>query len=146
MSVTIGSLYGDDQRILEDLHLLPRWEESESPDISPPAAEQSPTTLVADAPTSQSTVVVPPGVFTEGLSRTVRHGNTNGIPWFEEMIEGSGLGRLMKARYGAGVSGDRSTTIEWEVSDWTITSELGSPSSQSGGKRKREEHIGREDT
>ncbi|KAL4818616.1 hypothetical protein BDW67DRAFT_156975 [Aspergillus spinulosporus] len=145
MSVTIGSLYGDDQRILEDLHLLPRWEESESPDISPSAAEQASTTLATDAPNSSSTLDVPPGVFTEGPTRSYRHGNTDGIPWFEEMIEGSGLGRLMKARYGAGVSGNRSTTIEWEVSDWTVTApETKSLSSQSVGKRKRGEHAGRE--
>ncbi|KAL4976949.1 hypothetical protein BDW66DRAFT_133539 [Aspergillus desertorum] len=147
MSVTIGSLYGDDQRILEDLQLLPRWEEVESPDLSSSAAEQVPITSDADAPkTSSSTLVVPSGVSTSGLSRTYRHGTTDGIPWFEEMIEGSGLGRLMKTRRGAGVSDDRSMTIEWETSEWTSTArEAESPANLAVGKRKRGEHTGGEE-
>ncbi|KAL6237805.1 hypothetical protein BDW75DRAFT_61731 [Aspergillus navahoensis] len=147
MSVTIGSLYGDDQRILEDLQLLPRWEEPESPELSPSAAEQVSTTSIPDAlNTSSSTLVVPPGISTSGLSRTYRQGTTDGIPWFEEMIEGSGLGRLMKTRRGAGVSDDRSTTIEWEVSEWASTTpEAESLSKKTVGKRKRGEHTGGED-
>ncbi|KAJ6191339.1 hypothetical protein N7519_001360 [Penicillium mononematosum] len=41
-----------------------------------------------------------------------------GIPWFEEMVEGSRLGRLMRSRRGMGVSDDQSTSIQWEFSEW----------------------------
>ncbi|RDW90174.1 uncharacterized protein DSM5745_01949 [Aspergillus mulundensis] len=140
MSVTIGSLYGDDQRILEDLHLLPGLEEPESPEPSESARQVSVTPVPSASRTSSLPVTVSPDVSTPGLATTYRHGTTDGIPWFEEMIEGSGLGRLMKTRRGAGVSDDRSTTIEWEVSEWTSTGpEAQNSSNQAIGKRKREE-------
>ncbi|KAL4785870.1 hypothetical protein BJX76DRAFT_322935 [Aspergillus varians] len=141
MSVTIGSLYGDDQRILEDLQLLPQWEDSESSGSSGSPADQISTNSPPHAPTSSSTVVAPSGISTSDLTRTYRQGTTDGIPWFEEMIEGSGLGKLMKMRRGVGVSDDQSTTIEWEVSGWTSTgSEAENSSVQAAGKRKRSEH------
>ncbi len=145
MSVTIGSLYGEDQRILEDLELLPQWEESESSGST--AEEEEPTPSDAPVSKSSSTLVVPSDISTSDLARTYRHGTTDGIPWFEEMIEGSGLGKLMKRRRGAGVSDDQSTTIEWEVSEWTSTgSKAESSSAHAAGKRKRGEHTDIVDT
>lgn len=41
-----------------------------------------------------------------------------GTPWFEEMIEGSELGRL-KRRRGGGRSSDGKTIIEYEVTEFT---------------------------
>jgi len=37
-----------------------------------------------------------------------------GVPWFEEMVEGSALGRLRRRR-GWQTSADGSSTLEWEV-------------------------------
>ncbi|KKK22534.1 hypothetical protein P175DRAFT_0529984 [Aspergillus ochraceoroseus IBT 24754] len=130
MSVTIGSLRGDDQRMLEDLELLPTSDESEESTAEPNSSSQS------------STVAVPSAGLESGLTRTYREGTTGGIPWFEEMIEGSKLGRLMKTRRGVGVSDDQSTTIEWEVSEWTDAGpgEGGSSTVQAVGKRKRGQH------
>ncbi|KAL4873884.1 hypothetical protein BDV12DRAFT_159787 [Aspergillus spectabilis] len=124
MSVTVGSLYGDDQRVLEDLHLLPRWEEPDSPRPTP---DQTETTPAAHPPSTA--LIIPPTASISDLSRTYTHGNSDGLPWFEEMIEGSGLGRLIKMRRGFGVNDDRSTTIEWEVSEWTHMGSETDPSS-----------------
>jgi hypothetical protein len=138
MSVTIGSLYGDDQRLLEDLDLLPQWESSEG---STP--ETSDTITAAQASnSSMSALSIPSGKPGSDIARTYRHGTTGGIPWFEEMIEGSGLGRLMKTRGGVEVSGDQSTTIEWEVSEWTDTGTgTKGSSARAVGKRKRGDHT-----
>ncbi|KAL4809244.1 hypothetical protein BDV18DRAFT_131566 [Aspergillus unguis] len=145
MSVTIGSLYGEDQRLLEDLNLLPRLEEPETESSGSETGRLS-TTSGPHASTASSTLLVPSDASSSGLSRSYRHGTMDGIPWFEEMIEGSGLGRLMKSRRGAGVSDDQSTTIEWEVSEWTNAGEEAEGSSvQAVGKRKRRETAGVDD-
>ncbi|KAL4909870.1 hypothetical protein BDW74DRAFT_143914 [Aspergillus multicolor] len=147
MSVTIGSLYGDDQRILEDLHLLPRWEKPEPPHSSEFARQVSATSAPNASCNSSPPAIVSPDASAPGLATTYRHGTTDGIPWFEEMIEGSGLGRVMKTRRGAGVSDDQSTTIEWEISEWTRTGpEAQSSSNQAVGKRKRGELTDVRDT
>ena len=105
MSVTVGSLNGEDQSALEDLDLLPR--DSELSEALVPAS----TTV---APTAPSTSQVAHG----GPDFSIRHrtGTVHGIPWFEEMIEGSRLGRVGKRRRGVG--GDSSVHVEWEVTEW----------------------------
>ncbi|KAL3467486.1 hypothetical protein BJX64DRAFT_143419 [Aspergillus heterothallicus] len=141
MSVTIGSLYGDDQRLLEDLGLLPQWEQSEN---STPEDDETAAAVQA-AESASPEIIVHSGASGSSLSRAYRHGTTGGIPWFEEMIEGSGLGRLIKAKRGVGISDDQSATIEWEVSEWTQSEvEAGSSTTQAVGKRKREENTGME--
>ncbi|KAL4934462.1 uncharacterized protein BDV17DRAFT_8239 [Aspergillus undulatus] len=145
ISVTIGSLYGDDQHVLEDLQLLPRWEEPEPPKT---IAEHVVTTPARNVSASSlSNILAPSDGSTSGLTRTYRHGMLDGIPWFEELIEGSDLGRLMKMRRGGGSSDDRSTTFEWEVSEWTSTgSDAEGSTSQAVGKRKRGQPTGDDDT
>lgn len=139
MSVSIGSLFGDGQRMLEDLELLPpespphssdEERETEEEEVEPVKGKEkvvvSPATAQQD--TRSSDVVIPSG---SAVSRSYRHGTLGGIPWFEEMVEGSRLGRMMKTRRGVGVSDDQSTSFEWEISEWT------SDSTQAAGKRKR---------
>ena len=46
-----------------------------------------------------------------GQGREVR-----GTPWFEEMIQGSELGRI-KRRRGGGTSSDGHTKVEWEITE-----------------------------
>ncbi|RAK78384.1 uncharacterized protein BO72DRAFT_476675 [Aspergillus fijiensis CBS 313.89] len=155
MSVSLGSLFGEHQRKLEDLDLLPPAvpssddeDEEEDDEVEEvlrvgevevedadeeeeeAEAEQElesegkvvavPATASSDRPTS-TRVVIPAaaGGDGSGLSRSYRQGTFGGIPWFEEMIEGSQLGRLMKTRRGVGVSDDHSTTVEWEISEWS---------------------------
>ncbi|RAH73130.1 uncharacterized protein BO66DRAFT_418211 [Aspergillus aculeatinus CBS 121060] len=124
MSVSLGSLFGEHQRKLEDLDLLPPAvpssddedeEEDDEVEEVPRVGEAS-----SDRPTP-SRVVIPAaaGADGSGLSQSYRQGTFGGIPWFEEMIEGSQLGRLMKTRRGMGVSDDHSTTVEWEISEWS---------------------------
>ncbi|KMP07301.1 hypothetical protein CIRG_06982 [Coccidioides immitis RMSCC 2394] len=120
MSVTVGSLSSEDQDILEDLDLLPR----------DPTNEEI-------ANTSSSTSASPPTDplqlrFREPqISVTRRAGAIYGIPWFEEMIQGSRLGRIGKHRRGFGASPDRSVQIEWEVTEWHDTT--GGPTTQKHG-------------
>ncbi|CAK37400.1 hypothetical protein CBS63078_5173 [Aspergillus niger] len=148
MSVSIGSLFGDDQRMLEDLELLPPEspphssdEEREADEEQEQPAKRKEKVVVSPATAQQSAhpsdVVIP---SRSAVSRSYRHGTLGGIPWFEEMVEGSRLGRMMKTRRGVGVSDDQSTSFEWEISEWT------SDNTQAAGKRKRGHHTNVEDT
>lgn len=141
-SVTIGSLFGDHQRLLEDLNLLPEESDEETP-----ADEQ--VEVVQRAPPASTPLSSPvvPAVNNSDLSRHYRQGNLGGIPWFEELVEGSRLGRMLKARRGMGVSDDQSTAFEWEVSEmhhedpgrgtWAVSSS----SHSTTGKRKDGPHT-----
>ena len=61
---------------------------------------------------------------------------TSGEPWFEEIIEGSTLGRLRRRR-GGETSTDGKTRVEWEVVEFNGEDEHGSTESGIGtGKRK----------
>ena len=115
--------------------------ENEAEDDDAPVVDDAEEKGVIDAPAPRatSTVVVPPSRGEGNMSRAYRQGTVGGIPWFEEMIEGSRLGRVMKGRRGMGVSDDNSTTIEWEVSEWTNddTGLAQAGSTRSSGKRKR---------
>lgn len=105
MSVTVGSLNGEDQNILEDLDLLPRDSES---------GQSLVATSTSPPPTAPSTSQV--SRRAPEISMRHRSGAVHGIPWFEEMIEGSHLGRVGKRRRGFG--GDNSVHVEWEVTEW----------------------------
>ncbi|CAI7598981.1 unnamed protein product [Penicillium glandicola] len=113
MSVTIGSLLAEDQRALEDLRLLPEVDEE-----APRAGISTSSDLALASETPSSSVIVPSANETPNISRSLQHGRTGGIPWFEEMVEGSRLGRLMRSRRGMGISDDQSTSIQWEFSEW----------------------------
>ena len=69
----------------------------------------------------------PKHVRTIGQGREVR-----GSPWFEEMIEGSRMGRL-KRRRGGEISSDGSTRVEWEVTEF----DSGEPDDGSVNNNKR---------
>lgn len=138
MSVAIGSLFAEDQRALGDLNLLPEESDEEE-------AEEllSTSSALAPAVETPSSVIIPSFGISPNISRSFRRGTADGIPWFEEMVEGSRLGRLMRARRGMGVSDDRSTTIEWEISEWhddgtvAIKQEDSDSNGHAIGKRKR---------
>ncbi|EED21348.1 conserved hypothetical protein [Talaromyces stipitatus ATCC 10500] len=115
MSVALGSLFGDDLRLLEDLDILPPDDEDLEQHV---ITETVPTTLV----TRTSSEVAPTAPSSSSTSRISYHSGTlAGVPWFEEMIEGSRLGRIMKSRRGIGASEHASTTFEWEISEWQGT-------------------------
>lgn len=146
MSVTIGSLLVDDQRALDDLRLLPQDDDEEAP----PGGISTSSELVPGSDTASSSVVVPSSNDSVDISRSLQHGRTGGIPWFEEMVEGSRLGRLMRARRGMGVSDDQSTSIQWEFSEWhddgTGTGGFLQQDSDSGGPlRKNRKRMNQSD-
>lgn len=143
MSVAIGSLLGEDQHALEDLNLLP---EDFDEDVQQAGISSSSTDLAPSREaTSSSSVIVPSFSDSPDITRTFRSGELEGIPWFEEMVEGSRLGRLMRSKRGKGVSADNSTSFEWEISEWHddgtrgITQEKSDSDSndRTFGKRKR---------
>lgn len=151
MSVTVGSLYGDDQRALEYLNLLPESSDEEEEEEDEEAPEVEPAGSVTRIPASssppRSSVVVPSFGNEPSISRRYRHGTAGGIPWFEEMVDGSRLGRLLKSRRGVGVSDDRATRVEWEINEWRDDGAgeevyvQSSSSSHSTGKRKRGHRV-----
>lgn len=139
MSVSVGSLSSEHQRLLEDLDLLPEvvGEEKSGTEL----AKSSAATPGSDIRPSS---IVVPSLRESDITRSVCQGTVGGIPWFEELVEGSRLGRLMRQRRGMGVSHDQSTSIEWEISEWRDdgSGELGLESDDSNGqakgKRKRD--------
>lgn len=141
MSVTIGSLFAEHQRALEDLHLLPGDSDDDVTEVMP-----SSSSVIAPVLGPSSSLVASSGP-SPNISRSFTRGTAAGIPWFEEMVEGSRLGRLMRARRGMGVSEDQSTTIEWEISEWhddgtrAIQQEDSDSSGRATGKRKRARHT-----
>lgn len=145
MSVTLGSLFSDDLRMLEDLELLPRDVTEDGSDGRPRTVTDTTSAATASSPatppaTSSSSAAAS---ASPSFVKSYREGTTAGIPWFEEMIEGSKLGRIMRKRRGFGVSDDQSTTIEWEISEWhgsgSDTGRAMSESSGGTGKRKVDE-------
>lgn len=144
MSVSVSSLRVDDQGLLGDLGLVPEDSDEEEKEEAPYAGAS--TSDLASAQTSSSSVVVPSFDDLTGfpdISRTFQQGRTGGIPWFEEMMEGSHLGRLMRSRHGMGTSDDKSTSIQWEFSEWhddgtgRILQQDSDSSGRSRSKRKR---------
>ncbi|KAI3539151.1 hypothetical protein CSPX01_09050 [Colletotrichum filicis] len=85
--LTLASLRGEDLRDLEDLGLIPEFEEPEEQ----PAV---PTTT------------------------TVIGRETQGVPWFEGMIDGTRLGNLRHSQV-VDHSRDGKIRVEWEIVEWT---------------------------
>ncbi|KAJ5970316.1 Glutathione-dependent formaldehyde-activating enzyme/centromere protein V [Penicillium vulpinum] len=143
MSVTIGSLLVEDQRALDDLKLLPQDFDEQTAHVGGSTSSD----LAPATETASSSVVVPSSSDSSNISRSLQHGRTGDIPWFEEMVEGSRLGRLMRSRRGMGVSDDQSTSIQWEFSEWHDDGTSGflqqdsDSSGHSRGKRKRVNQV-----
>lgn len=102
--VNIGSLKRDSMERLEDAGLLP----------------SKGTTQTATGATQV--------VANLNQGREVR-----GTPWFEEMIQGSELGKI-KRRRGGETSSDGHTRVEWEITEYE--SNEGDVAAASIGKRK----------
>ena len=90
--INLGSLKDESVEKLEEAGLF-----SEAGEVEAQAS--------SDAPNPPHEMAAP----TRRQAREVR-----GNPWFEEMIEGSTLGRI-KRRRGGETSEDGKTTVEWEV-------------------------------
>ena len=108
LNITLGSLLGEDIRALQELDLLP--DDVEPEDVGATGANFDGSQEVAAPTTTQQSSAL--------SSRTTRKGRSGDVDWFEEMLDGSRLGRTQKTRRGMGVSADGSTTVQWEVSEW----------------------------
>ncbi len=123
MNVTVGSLFGEDLRALEDLGLLP--DDVNEKDVvemhpEPPVAEAAESVKVARRD--------------DNVQRSVRRGVEGDITWMEEMTDGSRLGRLQKTKRGLGKTTDGTTIVEWEI---TEVVENGSEQEPGAGRGKR---------
>ena len=127
LNVTLGSLVGEDIRALQELDLLP--EEVQAEQIGASGSN-------VDGP--QDTTAFATRQQDSDLSRRIREGRLGDIDWFEEMIDGSKLGRTHNTRRGVGTNADGSATIQWEVSEWAE----GDSEPSTPGKRKRGEISG----
>lgn len=111
MSITLGSLFTDDLKALQELDLLPSDTDAE--------ALQSRGTQGTPQDASPALPIAVAEEHDLQLKTQSQHrGRTGGLSWFEELLEGSRLGHGQKTRRGQGVSADGSTRIEWEVSEY----------------------------
>ncbi|RMZ79588.1 hypothetical protein DV737_g3336, partial [Chaetothyriales sp. CBS 132003] len=85
----------------------------------------------------QSAVVVP----TTTRTRT-RQGRAGALDWYEELIEGSRLGRTLQMRRGVGTTADGSTTVQWEVSEWTEGEDEAPPKRKAGEIEGDDDDVG----
>ena len=107
--VNIGSLRKDSMERLEDAGLLPSVESEDDEVVQTSSGGKK-------------------QIANLGQGREVQ-----GTPWFEEMIQGSELGRI-KRRRGGGTSSDGHTKVEWEITEFESSD--GDVAAASTGKRK----------
>lgn len=111
IALTLGSLTTEDLRDLEELGLLP--EEA-----------------VADAETDKQAIgSVGPRAGGQLLDDDV----SEGLPWFDTMVQGSALGKVR--RHGERREG-KGWRVEWEIVEWTDGDEEAPGIPSVGGKRK----------
>ncbi|KAK3713356.1 hypothetical protein LTR37_008548 [Vermiconidia calcicola] len=97
LDVTLGSLTGESMRRLQELAILAHEEEEEKEGLEG----------YEDDEESMGGVVASTG-------RAAHRMHNRGIPYFEEMVENSRLGRI-KRQKGGHSSRDGRTTVQWEV-------------------------------
>lgn len=115
ISINLGTLEDESLALLDESGILPSIDGD------------------ADQKTVGDAMVVDKQISARGMG---------GRPWFEEMIEGSELGRLRKLR-GGQTSADGRTKIEWEVVEFESDDTDGEVVTGQG-KRKLGEVIGDE--
>ena len=102
----MGSLEGESLDILNEAGILGGDEEGEKEATSSSQAVRAERSTSTHAARSTDTLMA------RDESRVVR-----GQPWFEEMLEGSELGRLRRRRGGM-TSKDGSSQVEWEIMEF----------------------------
>ncbi|RDW78396.1 hypothetical protein BP5796_06248 [Coleophoma crateriformis] len=106
ISLTLGSLAGSDLRDLEELGLLPKE-------------------ALEDVESDKEKIE-------KGVPETSALQTTEGLPWFNTMIEGSKLGKMRTSK-GQRRSSNGRVQVEWEIMEWT---DEGNDDSHVTGKRK----------
>ncbi|KAF2721320.1 hypothetical protein K431DRAFT_284931 [Polychaeton citri CBS 116435] len=111
MDVTLGSLLGESLRKLEELGVLPSDDEGDDGEED----ENEGLTQNADEVMANTTELVrrqQPSIrssYSDGHMLRYR-----GVPYFEEMVENSRLGRI-KRQKGRHVGRNGNTTVQWEI-------------------------------
>lgn len=132
LSITLGSLLGEDIHALQELELLPG-------NVTP--EEFGATTNDTDVATERSELAT----MTTQDSRSIRAGRSGDLDWFEEMINGSRLGRTQRTRRGMGVSADGNTEVSWEVSEYVDDDGADVPTTNTAGSKRKLEDLGGDD-
>lgn len=129
IQVTMGSLRREDLGDLDDLGLIPE-SPIEAPQFEIPAiaGRQTATSgnATLDSVAASSSALHPPGT----------HRETNGIPWFNSIIEGSSLGGRLRTTRCTRQSADGMTRIEFEITEFQDDGTEHSEPSVNNGKRK----------
>jgi hypothetical protein len=152
VDVTLGSLLNDSLKQLEDMKLYGDWdEESESglvrsPDATIDEEEHIPTNETqpggVDGSRADSTQPQTTGAV---QNVSVHRMQGRGMPYFEEMVENSRLGRI-KRQKGGHTSADGRTKVQWEIleigggaedEDMADVQSGGVPAEGNGSKRIR---------
>lgn len=111
MDVTLGSLMNESLDLLETLQLYGDLEEDSASGLDQDEDENSSEGIGggAVAPASASSMMP------QQRGSTMAHRMQNrGMPYFEEMVENSRLGRIKRQRGGQS-STDGTSRVEWEV-------------------------------
>lgn len=130
IQVTMGSLHREDLGDLEDLGLIPE-SPIEVPRFEIPAISGRGAVGPSEAISEDSVAAT-----SAALRPNATHRETDGVPWFDSIIEGSSLGGRLKTTRGTRQSADGTTRIEFEITEYSDDGNEARGSSGSNGKRK----------
>lgn len=138
LDVTLGSLLNESLLKLESLNIIPDTAEDEEALVQGGYVDDEDHIQVneegmggVEGPGARSSLTTTPQQADTG---SVRRMQNRGIPYFEEMVENSRLGRI-KRQKGGHTSQDGRTTVQWEVVeiDNTESSPLETAAEAGGG-------------
>ncbi|PPJ59537.1 hypothetical protein CBER1_08865 [Cercospora berteroae] len=140
LDVTLGSLFNESLDKLEALSITPGSDtDEEEGSLEGTDSGLSRTRLDERSPaTGADAEGVPISVRTSRDSRQLHRLNDRGVPYFEEMIENSRLGRIRR-QVGGQTSRDGTSSVHWEVIETVIgPNDDGDPVSVGGSSPKRQ--------
>lgn len=111
MDVTLGSLLNESLDLLETLQLYGDLEEDSASGVDQDEDENSSERIAGGAMAPASASSMKPQ---QRGSTMVHRMQNRGMPYFEEMVENSRLGRIKRQRGGQS-STDGTSRVEWEV-------------------------------
>lgn len=113
LDVTLGSLLQESLNKLQSLRVYGDWdEESDSGLVKSPDAQIDDDSHIPTNETAVGGVDGPPEPQRKVVMSHRMHGR--GLPYFEEMVENSRLGRIKRQR-GGHMSADGTTSVQWEI-------------------------------
>jgi hypothetical protein len=139
LNVTLGSLLSESVDMLEAMNIV-----SASDSDTEALVKEDEVNEESHIPTSEDSmggVEATPGTPQDVTNLRPSAMQNRGMPYFEEMVENSRLGRI-KRQKGGHTSRDGRTTVEWEVveigGDDTTPMEAVEASDTDGGRTKRQ--------